>query len=148
MSLDVDVATNGVPSSLSRARIAGIVQGVLRSEKVRNALVSITIADKRAIARLNKEHLGHTGATDVISFGFTRATSSDPVVGDIYICPEVANENARERQESARRELARLVVHGTLHVLGHDHPKGDVREESAMWRKQERLLAKLMDGRR
>ena len=140
MSLDVDVSSEGVRSPLSRHRTQEIVQSVLRSEKVRNALVSITFLDKRAMARLNKKHLEHVGPTDVISFGFTRATADDPVVGDIYVCPEVARDNARG--EPIRREIARLVVHGTLHILGHDHPD-EGRETSAMWRKQERLLARL-----
>jgi probable rRNA maturation factor len=142
MSLDVDVSSEGVRSPLSRQRTQEIVHRVLRSEKIRDALVSITFLDKRAMARLNKRHLGHTGATDVISFGFTRATAVDPVVGDIYVCPEVARDNARRRDEPIRREVARLVVHGTLHILGHDHP-GEEREASEMWRKQERLLARI-----
>jgi probable rRNA maturation factor len=143
MSLDVDVSSNGVRSPLGRQRMQDIVQSVLRSEKVRNALVSVTFLDKRAMARLNKDHLRHTGATDVISFGFTRAAKEDPVVGDIYVCPDVARENARARGERVRREVARLVVHGTLHILGYDHPHED-RETSEMWRKQERLVARLM----
>ena len=144
MSLDVDVSSSGVRSPLGRERTQDIVQAVLRSEKVRNALVSITFVDKRAIARLNKKHLGHGGPTDVISFGFSRAATTDPVVGDVYVCPEVARDNARGRGEQVRREVTRLVVHGTLHILGHDHPD-EAREQSEMWRKQERLVARLMD---
>jgi len=143
MSLDVDVSTVGTRTALAKSRIVGIVQATLRSEKVRNALVSVTLVDKRTIARLNKEHVGHAGPTDVISFGFTRTSPKDPVIGDIYICPAVAAENARAHGQSVRRELARLVVHGTLHVLGHDHPVGDGRESSPMWRRQERLVARL-----
>jgi probable rRNA maturation factor len=149
MSLDVDVSSDGVRAVLSRQRTQEIAQSVLRSEKVRNALVSITFLDKRAMARMNKEHLGHAGATDVISFGFTRVAATDPVVGDIYVCPDVARENARARGERVRREVARLVVHGTLHILGYDHPEED-RDKSEMWQKQERLVARLMghpDGR-
>jgi probable rRNA maturation factor len=146
MSLDVDVSSEGVRSPLSRHRTQEIVQSVLRSEKVRNALVSITFLDKRRMARLNKKHLEHAGPTDVISFGFTRATANDPVVGDIYVCPDVARDNARGRGEPIHREIARLVVHGTLHILGHDHPEEE-REASDMWRKQERLLARLGSSR-
>jgi probable rRNA maturation factor len=143
MSLDVDVSSDGVRSPLGRRRTQEVVQGVLRSEKVRNALVSITFVAKRAMGQLNATHLGHKGATDVISFGFSRAMATDPVVGDIYICPDVARDNARSRREPVRREIARLVVHGTLHILGHDHPD-EGREKSAMWRKQERLVASLV----
>jgi len=146
MSLDVDVATNEERLPVSRSRVVEIAQSVLRGERVRHALVSITMLDRRAMARLNAEHLGHRGPTDVISFGFTRATPSDPVVGDIYICPSVGRANAVTTGEPVRRELTRLVVHGILHILGHDHPEGTAREQSPMWRRQERLVARLSAG--
>jgi len=148
MSLDVDVAVEGVRSPLGRARIAEIARAALRAERVRHALVSVTLVDRRAIARLNRAHLGHAGATDVISFGFARATPRDPVIGDIYVCPDVARANAADRRIGVRNEMARLVVHGVLHVLGHDHPEHDGREASAMWRRQERLLRRLAPERR
>ena len=143
MSLDVDVSANGERLSLSRARLINIAHRVLRGERVRSALVSITMLDRRAMARLNATHLGHRGPTDVISFGFARITPRDPVVGDIYICPSVGRVNATARHEPMRRELTRLVVHGVLHILGHDHPESDARERSPMWRRQEKIVARL-----
>jgi len=139
MTITVDVAGDGVRSPLSRARVGEIARAALRSERVKNALVSITFVDRRAIARLNAQHLGRAGATDVISFAFARATPADPVIGDVYISPEVARENARASGTPVREEIARLVVHGVLHVLGYDHPD-DGRERSDMWRRQERLV--------
>ena len=50
----------------------------------------------------------------------------------------------RERRGSVREEVARLVVHGILHVLGYDHPEDETRETSDMWRRQERLLRRLV----
>jgi probable rRNA maturation factor len=145
MSLDVDVTTNGVRSPLGRAAIANVARSALRAERVKHALLSITLLGKRAMARLNEEHLGHLGATDVISFGFRRAADGDPVVGDIYIAPEIARANAREANVAVREEIARLVVHGTLHVLGYDHPAGADRETSAMWRRQERIVRRALE---
>ena len=142
MTLSIDVATDGVRSPLSRARVSEIARAALKSERVTNALVSITFLNRRAIALLNAKHLGHTGATDVISFGFARAAAKDPVIGDVYICPEVGRENAKVRHAPVREEIARLVVHGVLHVLGHDHPD-EAREASDMWRRQERLVRRL-----
>ena len=110
---------------------------------MKHALLSITFVDRRVIARLNKEHLGHTGPTDIISFGFTRAAPEDPVVGDIYICADVAREHAKERHIPVRQELTRLVIHGVLHVLGYEHPEHEAREQSKMWRRQEQLLRRL-----
>ena len=147
MSLDVDVATNGVRSPLSREAIIDAARATLRAERVRNALVSITLLDRAAIAKMNRRHLGHSGATDVISFAFDRPSPADPVIGDIYIAPEVGRENALARGTPVREELTRLVVHGTLHVLGYDHPAGDARERSPMWTRQERIVRGLLRTR-
>jgi probable rRNA maturation factor len=65
------------------------------------------------------------------------------VVGDVYIAPGVARRNAREHRRGVREELMRLVVHGVLHVIGHEHPEDDTRYDSPMWRRQERLLRAL-----
>jgi probable rRNA maturation factor len=148
VSLDVDVATSGVRSPVARARLATVARTVLRAERVRNAMVSITLVDRATIARLNRTHLGHRGPTDVISFGFARASNRDPVIGDVYIAPDVARENARAHGIGSREEIVRLVVHGTLHVLGHDHPDGVSRTTSPMWRRQERLVRRLAGARR
>jgi probable rRNA maturation factor len=64
-----------------------------------------------------------------------------PAIGDIYICPDVARVNAKRNRVPVSEELARLVVHGTLHVAGHDHPDDESRTKSSMWKRQERILA-------
>jgi len=139
----VDVSASGVRSPIAAARLAEAARAVLRAEKVRDALLSVALVDRRAIARLNRAHLGHRGATDVISFSFARPSARDAVIGDIYIAPEVARDNAAARGVPVREELLRLVVHGTLHILGHDHPVGDTRERSWMWQRQESILRRL-----
>ena len=144
----MDVSASGVRSPVARSRLALAARAVLRAERIRNALLSITLVDRAAIARLNRTHLGHGGPTDVISFGFTRASARDPVIGDVYIAPEIAAENARAHGIGAREEIVRLVVHGTLHVLGHDHPDGPSRAASPMWKRQERLVRRLAGARR
>jgi probable rRNA maturation factor len=143
MSLTVDVATDGERVPLSRSRVGDIARRVLRAERVREALISITFVSAPRIASLNRKHLAHRGSTDVISFGFARPSSRDPVMGDIYIAPTVARRNAAAQGIPVREEITRLVVHGVLHVLGHDHPDGDRRDTSSMWRRQERLVARL-----
>jgi rRNA maturation RNase YbeY len=137
----VDVATEDVRISISRTRVQRVADQVLRAERVRNALLSITFVTDRRIAALNWEHLRHRGPTDVISFGFAISKGSSDVMGDVYIAPNVARRNARAAGVGIREELLRLVVHGVLHVLGHDHPEGEERYSSGMWRRQERLLA-------
>ena len=104
-------------------------------------MISVAFVGRSAIARMNWNYLRHAGATDVISFGMGREARGMPAVGDIYICPDVARQNAKQNRIPVSKELARLVVHGTLHVAGHDHPDDETRTTSRMWKKQERILA-------
>ena len=104
-------------------------------------MISVAFVGRNAIAAMNWKYLRHKGATDVISFGMGRDAPGLPAVGDIYICPDIARQNARRNKVALSEELARLVVHGALHVAGHDHPAGETRTRSPMWKKQERILA-------
>jgi probable rRNA maturation factor len=126
----------GIPAG----RVRQLVRATLASERVRDALISVAFVGIRTVSRLNREFLAHAGPTDVIAFGLDRQRGALPVIGDIYICPRVAERNARRLGIPLRDELSRLVVHGTLHVLGYEHPGGDERTSSAMWKKQERIL--------
>ena len=146
MSVVVGVSTNGVRLPISRDRVAAVAQAVLRSERVGEALLSVTFVSNAAIRSLNRKHLKRAGVTDVISFGFRRTGRQSPILGDIYIAPDVARTSARANDVNMREEIVRLVVHGTLHVLGYDHPDSDGRTRSAMWRKQERLVRRLAAG--
>ena len=143
MSLDVDVDADGVRIPLARARVAALARGVLRAERVHDARLSIAFVSSRVMAGMNRRHLGHSGPTDVISFALPSRASGEPLAGDVYIAPDVARANAIEHDVSLREELARLVVHGTLHVLGHDHPDSEKRTTSPMWKRQEQLVSRL-----
>lgn len=137
----MDVTCDRVRVGVARRDLAAVAAHVLRAEGVRDALLSVTLVSPRAIARLNARHLGHRGPTDVITFGLNATANPAPaVVGDIYICPVVARTHAKTFSVPVRDELFRLVVHGTLHVLGWDHPDGDDRVASPMWARQEQLL--------
>ena len=140
----IDISATVRRLNVSRVRVRNAAVATLKGERVRDAMISITFVGRAAMSELNRRYLGHNGATDVISFGLGRIGKVGAVLGDIYICPEVARDNARRQGVSAGEELLRLVVHGTLHVLGHDHPKGADRGGSAMWRKQERILARVV----
>ncbi|MFL5639501.1 MAG: rRNA maturation RNase YbeY [Gemmatimonadaceae bacterium] len=129
---------------VSRARIKAAAEATLKSAGVREAMLSITFVGRSTMAGLNRRYLEHDGATDVISFGLGRERKRIPIVGDIYICAEVARANAHREGVSAQEELLRLVIHGTLHVLGYDHPGGAARMKSPMWRRQERILARVI----
>ncbi|MFI5232404.1 MAG: rRNA maturation RNase YbeY [Gemmatimonadales bacterium] len=142
-ALVVAVQCERVRSPVAGARLADAARRTLRADKVRHALVSVTLVTAPRIAALNSTHLKHRGPTDVISFGFARERGG-PVIADIYIAPAVAAKNARRHGVGVREELIRLVVHGVLHALGYDHPDGHARLQSPMWRRQELLVRRAM----
>lgn len=144
MSHRVSVALERVRVPVSRERVASVARAVLRSEKVGDAMLSITFVSAATIRALNRRHLRRDRPTDVIAFGFRERGTAGAVVGDVYISPDAARASARADGITVREEIVRLVVHGTLHVLGHDHPETDARVTSAMWRRQERLVRRLV----
>lgn len=131
---------NGRRLPLSRALVRRVVNGVLQAER-RQALISVTFLGRDSMRRLNAEHKGHDRPTDVLAFPLE--SPAGEVIGDVYICPWVARREARVLGIPLRQELIRLVVHGTLHALGRDHPEGPERTRSAMWRRQERYVEAL-----
>ena len=137
----VAVSLDGVRTPVAVARLEELARRVLAAEDVPRAMLSITLVSARTIARLNREHLGHRGPTDVITFALGD-DGSGVLVADIYVCPEVARRQAAAWGVGVREELARLVVHGALHACGWEHPEDAGREGSAMWRRQEQLLAR------
>ena len=144
------------PGARRLARVAG---RVLDWERARGTAVALTLLGPEAMRRLNRRVSGRRGLTDVLAFALPQPDGT--LVGDVYICPAAARaylrDAARRRVGNGAREgegggeteeLVRLVVHGTLHVLGYDHPAGPGRTRSAMWRRQERYVRRLLDGRR
>lgn len=125
---------------LADRAVRRIVAAVLRGER-RTAEVTVTFLGPARMQALNREHLGHDRPTDVISFALP--TPEGGLLGDIYICRAVAAAQAKALDVPLREELVRLVVHGTLHVLGYDHPAGEGRTRSAMWKRQERYVRRL-----
>ncbi len=109
----------------------------------RRGELTLTFVDRDEIAALNLEHMGKTGPTDVLSFPLdvADAAASDDVpvlLGDVVICPAVAQEQAPDHAGTLDDELALLVVHGVLHVLGHDH--GEAAETARMRQRELDLL--------
>ena len=143
-AFDIRVSSDGVRVPLALARVKRIADRALLWEKCMLPVVlAITFVSDRAIARLNREYLGHRGATDIVTFEHARISDDSPVVGDVYIAPAMARANARAFGAPVREEIARLTIHGVLHALGGDHPEGEGRLESDMWRRQERWLGRV-----
>jgi probable rRNA maturation factor len=102
-------------------RWSGLATAVLEDEGADGEL-NLLFVDETAMADLNVEHMGHPGPTDVLSFPIDGADAGpDGLLGDVVVCPAVARRQAPEHAGTYEDELALLVVHGVLHVLGHDH---------------------------
>lgn len=129
---------DGLSLPVDPRRVEAAVRWALEREGARRAEISVAFLGDDGIAELNREYLSHEGPTDVISFPLHEP--GHPPLGDVYIGLEQALRQARELGVEAAEELLRLAIHGTLHVLGYDHPEGEGREDSPMYRRQEELL--------
>ena len=129
-------ATARIQPTLERAALAAIAT----TERTANGEIGVSFVSEEVIRELNRRYLGRTASTDVIAFQLGEAGE---LLGDVYIAPEVAARTALELSIPEEEELVRLMVHGVLHVLGHDHPEGDDRYGSAMFRLQEELVERL-----
>lgn len=135
-----DVQVGGRNPALPPRTVRRIIREVLAGEGA-DAHVSLTFVGPRMMRRLNHTHKGHDRITDVLAFALPQPDGG--VAGDIYVCRAAALGNARRHGVRPREELVRLVIHGTLHLLGWDHPEGPGRTRSAMWKRQERYVERL-----
>lgn len=126
------------------ALIERAVQAALTHQKESlDVNLSVVLTDNRRLQKLNRDYLGIDAPTDVLSFP---ASESDPetgarYIGDILISVPYAAEGAKQAGNSLEAELQLLVVHGVLHLLGHDHAKP--KEKAKMWKAQAEILETL-----
>ncbi len=129
-----------------RALIRRAVTKTLSEERFStDAEVSVTLVDNEAIRALNREYRKIDRETDVLSFPIFDEDFDDgerAILGDIVLSLEKAASQAEEYGHSFERELAFLVVHSVLHLLGYDHEEGKA-AESEMFQKQTAILLSL-----
>jgi probable rRNA maturation factor len=105
--------------------------------------LTIVLSDDPQLQQLNLEYLGIDSPTDVLSFpaGETDPETGDLYLGDIIISVPKAALQATAAGHEMEQEVQLLVVHGVLHLLGHDH--GEMEEKARMWKAQGEILEKL-----
>lgn len=161
MSIDIYAADEQHDYVIDLDRYVALASGALTDEGVKGlAEVSLIFSDEPTIAALNQQFMGKTGPTDVLSFpidfedepsgrvpdaggsgpGEPPASEIPQLIGDIVICPAVAARNAVEHECSFEDEVALLVVHGVLHLLGWDHMIDE--EAERMEAREQDLLAR------
>jgi probable rRNA maturation factor len=142
--VDVQIAP-AFAGSLSEERLRWVVETVLRAESTSGQL-AVVITDDMGIQELNRDFLDIDEPTDVLAFsaqeeaeGFVSAPEVDDYLGDVIVSYPRAVAQAQEAGHATEQELALLVIHGLLHLLGYDH--ADDEERAAMWVRQEAILA-------
>lgn len=159
MTIDVFGADEQSDRPVDLAAYVGLARKVLEAEGVRGgAELSLLFVDEPTIAELNERFLGHEGPTDVLSFplddepigsgrlpdaggtgpGEALDELAPDLLGDVVVCPLVAWGNAERDGVGYGDELALLVVHGTLHLIGWDH-EADAEAEKMEARERELL---------
>ncbi len=131
----------GVFDSVEEALLEAAVRKALVADG-REAELSVTLVDDAEIRRLNREYCGRDRSTDVLAFSLG---SPEEPLGDVYVGADQARRQAEALGVPLNEELVRLAIHGTLHVLGHDHPDGDDRFTSPMYVLQEQLLGEALE---
>ena len=129
-------------------RLSRLAAHVLADRGVPEAMeVSIICVPIAEIAELNAAHMGKDGPTDVLAFPLDQpgeAVAGDGILGDVVLCPAVARDQAPDHDRTPDAEIDLLVVHGLLHLLGHDHAEEE--ERRVMFGLTDRLLADFAAG--
>jgi probable rRNA maturation factor len=135
----VSIASPQEAVPIDKRRFREVVRIVLEGEGVADAEVSLAFVDNPTIHRLNKQFLQHDEPTDVLSFPLS--DSAKKLAGELVIGAEVARDRAAEMGHDVQAELTLYVIHGLLHLCGHDdHDEADAKE---MRERERHYLVKL-----
>jgi probable rRNA maturation factor len=144
VSIDVNNETEYEVDEKALVDLSRFVLDALRIHS--HAELSVILVDAKAMEQLHLQWMDEPGPTDVLSFPMDELRPTEEgeepapgLLGDVVLCPEVAEKQAAKAGRSTEEELHVLTVHGILHLLGYDH--GDVEEERKMFTLQSRLFA-------
>lgn len=126
MNQMVNIIFDSKVSILSKSFLQRQISTVLKNENIPGYNLNVIFVDSKYIQQLNKTYLNKNWETDVIAFALGEA-DSNILEGEIYICTEVAKQQAREYRVSYKKELLRLAIHGTLHLVGYDDNESEAR---------------------
>jgi rRNA maturation RNase YbeY len=140
MSVRVSGPPPGAAPALDRGLLRRRAARVLAALGRRGAELSVALVGYAEIAALNRRYRGKPQPTDVLSFSLLEGDHAErrgALLGDVVIGVGVAARQARRARRALDDELARLLIHGVLHLVGHDHERD---AEAAAMRAEERRL--------
>ncbi|MCL2679673.1 MAG: rRNA maturation RNase YbeY [Dehalococcoidia bacterium] len=140
--------TDGFDNVLSADWLRFVAAAALRAERRRKVEMSVLITGQEEMRRLHRDYMGEDETTDVLSFAMLEKASPDAPefvfpkgevvhLGEVIISYPQAELQAAEHWHSARREVAILLIHGVLHLLGYDH---DTPERQAVMQAHEKAI--------
>lgn len=116
-----------------------IIKDILKNEGVESIELSVALAGEKRIRELNKLYREKDKATDVLSFIYDNIKEYK---GEIVLCLEQINKNAKMNNSSFKKELSKVLIHGVLHILGYEHEAGKEKAE-LMQQKENYYLSQL-----
>ena len=136
----ISIATPQETVPVDRAFMRNLARAVLEGEGALDAQISLAFVDNPTIHRLNKQYLDHDEPTDVLSFPLSEP-GARKLTGELVIGAEVALAQAQARGHDVQAELALYVIHGLLHLCGHDDKTPEA--AAAMRERERHYLAEL-----
>ena len=119
-----------------------IAEKVLKEENEEKKELSIALVGQGRMRELNKKYRRKNRVTDVLTSGQNSKFKFNQALGEIVICLREVKKNAKRYSSTFERELARVLIHGILHLLGHDHEKNKTEAEK-MSKKENYYLSKI-----
>ena len=125
MPLTIEIADEQSAHALDHSRLKKAVREVLKEAGVRSGEISVAIVEDRRMHELNRQYLEHDYPTDVLSFVLERDESAGSLEGEIIVSADYAAREAVRFGWTADDELLLYVIHGCLHLVGHDDQTPD-----------------------
>jgi len=117
---------------INKVFLKRIAEKVLTAEKKRRTKISLALIEEKEIKKINRKYRRKNRPTDVLSFDYDN-------LKEIVICPVAVRKNAKRYNSTLKKELARVLIHGILHLLGYEHEKNKKKAE-IMGKKEEEYL--------
>ena len=138
--INIRIETDHSLAGLDDAKSVEILTYTLQSNGINSCDISIIFSDKKLLRELKNKFFNINHPTDVIAFRLNKYEEKN-IEGEIYICLPVAKENAEYFDESYEKEIARLIIHGGLHLIGYDD--GTENEHKEMRKLEDKYLKEL-----
>jgi rRNA maturation RNase YbeY len=141
--MEIQITSQKRTPGVNVKSIKRILKKVLKDLDFHDVELSILLTDDERMAQLNRQYMRRKGTTNVLAFPMTGGPGpqvQSGMLGDIVVSVDTALREAGQQEETPQRTINRLLIHGLLHLIGHDH-EGSVREARRMEAEEQRLLA-------